>query len=80
MLSILLTWRFGFVRHVPAVTLVVHRRGRVRLAERDGLAVGAYGDRVVRKMLEELELGVAAVAVVSVEGHTTCSSLHFFLA
>jgi hypothetical protein len=66
---------FRLIRHIKPLTLEMHRRGRVRLAERNGLAVGAHRFRVVRVVLEELEVGVAAVAVVSVEGHTTITPL-----
>lgn len=54
---------------VPPIPFEVDWRWRVRLAECNGLAVGADGLRVVRVVLEELEMPQALVAMVDVNGH-----------
>jgi hypothetical protein len=64
-----LLFRLILIRHVPALPLEMHRRGLEQLAQGRRFAVRADGDRIVRVMLPELELGIAAVAEVSVEGH-----------
>jgi hypothetical protein len=47
----------------------MYRRRLIQLAQGRRFTVRAYGDRVVRIVLEEFEFGVTAVAEVSVEGH-----------
>jgi len=61
--------RIVLVLDVPALALEVDWRGRVRLAERNRLAVRANGHRRVIEGAPELELGVAAVAVVRIQRH-----------
>ena len=57
------------IRHIEALALVMHRRWLIHLAQGRRFAVRADGLRSIIEALPELELGVAAVAVVSVEGH-----------
>lgn len=57
------------IRHIEALALVMHRRWLIHLAQGRRFAVRADGLRSIIEALPELELGVAAVAVVSVERH-----------
>ena len=54
---------------VPPIAFEVDWRGRVRLAERNRLAVRADCLRVVHEVLEELEVSVAIVTMISIEWH-----------
>ena len=64
-----LLFRIVLIRHIEALALVMHRRWLIQLPKRNSLAVGADGLRSIIEALPELELGIAAVAEVSVEGH-----------
>ena len=57
------------IRHIEALALVMHRRWLIQLAQGRRFAVRADGLRSVIEALPELELGIAAVAVVSVQWH-----------
>ena len=61
--------RIVLILDVPSLALEVHRRWLIHLAQGRRFAVRAYGDRVVRVVLEELEFRVTAVTEVSVEWH-----------
>jgi len=66
--------RVVLILDVPALALEVDWRGREQLAQGRRLAVRANGHRRIVEGAPELELGVASVAVVSVERHQTASS------
>ena len=57
------------IRHVVPAPFVMHRRWLIQLAQGRRFTVRADGLRSIIEALPELELGVAAVAEVSVEGH-----------
>jgi len=61
--------RIVLILDVPSLALVMHRRWLIQLAQGRRFAVMAYGDRVVRIVLEKLKFGIAAITEVSVEGH-----------
>ena len=61
--------RVVLVLDVPALALEMHRRGREQFPQGWRFTVRADGHRRVVEAAPELELGVAAVAVVRVERH-----------
>lgn len=56
------------IRHIIALTLVMHRRWRVRLAQSRLLAIWADGYRVIGEVLKYLGLLQAIVAMIDVGG------------
>ena len=57
------------IRHIEALALVMHRRWIIQLAQGRRFTIRADGFRSIIEALPELELGIAAVAEVSVDGH-----------
>jgi hypothetical protein len=61
--------RIVLILDVPALALVMHRRWLIHLAQGRRFTVRAHGLRSIIEALPELELGIAAVAMVDVNGH-----------
>jgi hypothetical protein len=57
------------IRRIKALALVMHRRWLIQLAQGRRFTIRAHGLRSIIETLPELELGIAAVAEISVEGH-----------
>ena len=64
-----LVFRLILIRHVPAIALVMHVCDLVNLLQGRRFAVRADGQRVIREVLEVLEMPQALVAMVDVDRH-----------
>jgi hypothetical protein len=64
-----LLFRLILIRHVVPAPLVMHRRWLIQLAQGRRFTVRAHGLRSIIETLPELELGITAVAEVSVQWH-----------